>query len=76
MDHVRLAQGTVAEGDDFFVCTDAMAAWFLARSEDGGRPWEALRDFTEIRFTEWVSEARRTGGLHNDDVTLVHVDIW
>ncbi|MGA2830079.1 MAG: hypothetical protein ABSF03_28675 [Streptosporangiaceae bacterium] len=76
MDHVRLAGGTVAEGDDFFVCTDAMAAWFLARSEEGGKPWETLRDLNEIRFAEWVDEARRTGGLHNDDVTLVHIDIW
>lgn len=75
-DHVRFAEGTVAEGDDFFVCTDAMAAWFIACVEDGGRPWDTLRDLTEIGFAEWVSEARWTGGLHNDDVTLVHMDIW
>jgi len=75
-DHVRFAEGTVAEGDDFFVCTDALAAWFLARSEEGARPWETLRDLTEIGFAEWVSEARRTNGLRNDDVTLVHVDVW
>src|SRR5271166_1970692 len=70
VDHVRLAGGTVAEGDDFFVCTDAMAAWFLSRSEEGGKPWETLRDLSEIGFAEWVYEARRTSGLHNDDVTL------
>jgi len=75
-DHVRFAEGTVAEGDDFFVCTDALAAWFLARAEEGGRPWETLRDLTEIGFAEWVSEARRANGLRNDDVTLVHVDVW
>jgi hypothetical protein len=74
--HVRFAEGTVAEGDDFFVCTDAMAAWFIACVEEGGRPWETLRDLTEIGFAEWVSEARWAGGLHNDDVTLVHMDIW
>jgi hypothetical protein len=76
VNHVRFAEGTVAEGDDFFVCTDALAAWFLARAEEGDRPWETLRDLTEIGFTDWVSEARRTGGLRNDDVTLVHMDIW
>ena len=76
VDHVRFAEGTVAEGDDFFVCTDALAAWFLARAEEGDRPWETLRDLTEIEFAEWVSEARRTSGLRNDDVTLVHVDVW
>jgi hypothetical protein len=75
-DHVRLSGGTVAEGDDFFVCTDALAAWVLARTEEGGRPWETLRDLTEIGFAELVAKARRTGRLRNDDVTLVHVDIW
>jgi hypothetical protein len=75
-DHVRFAEGTVAEGDDFFVCTDALAAWFLAHAEQGGRPWETLRDLTEIGFAKWVAEARRTNGLRNDDVTLVHMDVW
>jgi hypothetical protein len=75
-DNVRFAEGAVAEGDDFFICTDAMAAWFIACVEDGGRPWETLRDLTETGFAEWVSEARRTDGLHNDDVTLVHMDVW
>jgi hypothetical protein len=74
--HVRFAEGSVAEGDDFFVCTDALAAWFLARAEEGGSPWETLRDLTAAGFPEWVSLARRTGELRNDDVTLVHVDIW
>jgi hypothetical protein len=75
-DHVRFAEGTVAEGDDFFVCTDALAAWFLTRAEQGGRPWETLRDLTENGFAEWVSQARQTNGLRNDDVTLVHMDVW
>jgi hypothetical protein len=73
---VRLAVGSVAEGDDFFVCTDALAAWFLSRAEEGGRPWETLRDLADIGFAQWASEARRTSGLRNDDVTLVHLDIW
>jgi hypothetical protein len=76
MDRVSFADGTVAEGDDFFICTDALAAWFLARTEKGDRPWQFLRDLTESRFAEWVSESRRTDGLHNDDVTLIHLDIW
>jgi hypothetical protein len=58
------------------VCTDALAAWFLARAEEGGSPWETLRDLTDAGFAEWVSLTRRTGELRNDDVTLVHVDIW
>jgi hypothetical protein len=75
-DHVQFAEGIVAEGDDFFVCTDALAAWFLARVEEGGRPWETLRDLSDTNFPEWITTARRTQGLRNDDVTLVHIDIW
>ena len=75
-DRVRFAAGTVAEGDDFFVCTDALAAWFLARTEEGGQPWETLRDLSDIGFSDWVAQARISDGLRNDDVTLIHVDIW
>jgi hypothetical protein len=75
-DHVRLSGGVVGEGDDFFVCTDALAAWFLARAEEGGRPWDTLRDLTDAGFAELVYRARRTDSLRNDDITLVHVDIW
>jgi hypothetical protein len=76
VDHVRLALGPVAEGDDFFVCTDALAAWFLSRTEEGNRPWETLRDLADIDFAQWASEERHVSGLRNDDVTLVHIDIW
>ena len=68
--------GSASFAHGLTVCPDSIAAWFLARSEEGGTPWETLRDLSEIGFAEWVAEARRTSGLHNDDVTLVHVDIW
>jgi hypothetical protein len=73
---VQLNSGPVAEGDDFFLCTDALAAWFLAHVEKGDRPWEMLRDLTDLNFEDWVAEARHADGLRNDDVTIVHVDIW
>jgi hypothetical protein len=76
VDHVQLAEGTVAEGDHFFVCTDALACWFLGKTEKGSRPWETLRDLREDKFTDWVSEAREAREMRNDDVTLVHIDVW
>jgi hypothetical protein len=76
MEHVRLAEGEVAQGDDFFVCTDALACWFLGKAEEGGRPWETLRDLDDDKFTDWLSVARETHHMRNDDVTLVHVDVW
>jgi hypothetical protein len=76
VDHVQLAEGTVAQGDDFFVCTDALACWFLGKVEEGGRPWDTLRELDEDKFADWVSEARRAREMRNDDVTLVHIDVW
>jgi hypothetical protein len=76
MDHVRLAAGGVTQGDDFFVCTDALACWFLEKAEEGGRPWETLRDLDEGKFADWVNATRHAHEMRNDDVTLVHVDVW
>jgi hypothetical protein len=76
MDRLRLAEGLIVEGDDFYICTDALAAWFLASMERGSYPWETLRDLEEIDFIDWLSHRRRSGEIRNDDVTLIHIDIW
>jgi hypothetical protein len=76
MDRVRLAEGVIAEGDDFYICTDALAAWFLGRAERGERPWDILRDFGELDFRDWLCCVRRSGEIRNDDVTLIHIDVW
>ncbi|HEV7933170.1 MAG TPA: hypothetical protein VGP70_12800 [Actinomadura sp.] len=78
-ERVRFTSGTCEEGDSFFVCTDALAAWFLNRCEVGERPWIELTDLgsTEMpTFAEWVAAQRSAGLMRNDDVTLVRVDIW
>lgn len=75
-DRVRLARGIIAEGDDFYLCTDALAAWFLAGVERGDRPWEILRDLDEMTFPDWLCRARGSGEIRNDDVTLIHIDVW
>jgi hypothetical protein len=75
-DRVRLARGVIAEGDDFYICTDALAAWFLASVERGNRPWEILRDLEEMAFPDWLCRVRRSGEIRNDDVTLIHIDVW
>jgi hypothetical protein len=76
---VALAEGTCEQHDQFYFCTDALAAWFLSRGEAGERPWEALRDVgTDVipRFDIWVAEQRAHGLMRNDDVTLIRVDVW
>jgi hypothetical protein len=80
LDRIRRHRGDWKSGDSFYVATDALAAWFLHSLRLGERPWEVLRDLgTEAgppSFHDWVSELRSTGVMHNDDVTLVRVDIW
>jgi len=74
--HALTHSGPIVQGDDFFICTDALALWFTEQVERGYKPWLILRDLQAIGFSRWLDEARRTGGLRNDDVTLIHVDLW
>ncbi|WP_285499141.1 hypothetical protein [Actinokineospora sp. NBRC 105648] len=77
--HVQTASGTADQGDQFFLCTDALAAWFLAETERGGHPGETLCNFTRsgdlAGFETWLGDLRSAGAMGNDDVTVVHVDL-
>ncbi|WP_199438841.1 protein phosphatase 2C domain-containing protein [Umezawaea beigongshangensis] len=78
-ERVRLTQGSYREGDQFFLATDALAAWFLAEKERDGAPWDVLRELacsgTDEDFADWVTKQRGNGDMRNDDVALVHVDL-
>ena len=52
--YTLMHSGSVAQGDDFFVCTDALALWFTEQVERGCRPWTLLRDLQAIGFAEWL----------------------
>lgn len=68
-------------GDTFFLMTDALAEWFLQSVESGERPWLALEQLTsnggdsERCFRSWIDHQRETHVVHNDDVTLVIVEV-
>jgi hypothetical protein len=65
-----LAQhGSWQPGDVFLLASDALAAW-LMRTD----PVAALA-FTPLSFSAVVASARRQGGLRNDDVTLVRLEL-
>ncbi len=74
----RLAHGRWRAGDHFLLATDALAQWFLRRTEEGGRPWEEVEPLLadnapEGALASWAEERRAGGDLHNDDVTLLAV---
>jgi hypothetical protein len=83
--HVRLRSGDWQKGDVFYLATDALAAWFLGGSHGGGRPWEALDGTLDgadgtgggagIAFGRWVEELRDGRDLHDDDTTLVRIEV-
>jgi hypothetical protein len=77
--HVCLGTYDWEPEDRFYLATDALAAWFLRTWDAGGRPWEPLRDFyvdAGLDFAAWVDEQRDLGAMHNDDTTLVRIDMW
>ncbi len=75
----RQCGGSFLRGDRLFLMTDALAHWFLADWERGGRPWNALAPLLsaarpEDAFAAWVEESRSAGALRDDDVTLLSID--
>ncbi|MEJ2857908.1 MULTISPECIES: protein phosphatase 2C domain-containing protein [unclassified Saccharothrix] len=74
--HVRTASGRIEPGDEFFLCTDAIAEWFLREAGAGRRPWRVLRGFAADHdgFAAWLDAVREEGLMRNDDVTVVHLD--
>jgi hypothetical protein len=76
----RRGRGRWQTGDRFLLMTDALAQWFLRQATAERKPWEEvgrLRDegVGEARFRAWVEGLRDGGGLRNDDVTLLVIDL-
>jgi hypothetical protein len=70
---VRMASGSIRPGDQLFLCTDAVAQWFLEACAVRDRPWEKLCFLNEEVFPAWLAAERQADRLHNDDVTVVRV---
>jgi hypothetical protein len=77
--HIRTKVNDWERGDIFYLATDALAEWFLRTNESQGRPWGPLRDMdtndAELDFTGWVDQQRDLGQMHNDDTTLIRIDM-
>jgi hypothetical protein len=77
--HLSMTGSDWERGDSFYLATDALAAWFLSEVGRDNRPWETLRDLdtsdAPLDFPDWVDQLRDQGGLHNDDTTLIRIDL-
>ena len=72
---VSVSGGECAAGDLLILASDALACWFLAGSAAWEKPWEALAALDSSSWNAWIEEQRGAGLLHNDDTTLVMIEV-
>ena len=72
---VQRRSGECLAGDLFVLASDALACWFLARNDEGQKPWETLLALDSLEWAAWVEEQRSTGTMRNDDTTLVTISV-
>lgn len=72
-------EGRWRSDDRFYLMSDALSAWFLREFEARQTPWRRLgeigREPGAEDFRAWIDEQRHSGGLRNDDVTLVRLEV-
>ncbi len=69
------SRGKCVPGDLLILASDALACWFLARNDEGQRPWETLLALDSLGWEAWVEEQRSAGTMRNDDTTLVTISV-
>ncbi len=78
-ENVSLMNGDWEPGDTFYLATDAIAQWLLSELEAGRPPWASLRDLCAdddtTLYGRLIDELRSSQGLHNDDTTLLQVEV-
>jgi hypothetical protein len=69
---VTKTTGEWSKGDLFFWMTDAAACWFIHEARTGLRPWDIIASFPDcVAFDSWLTSARASGIMRNDDVTVL-----
>lgn len=76
---LRCESGPFLPGDDLYLMTDALACWFLARQEEGGKPWVTLGGAgglpVQEDFAACIADERVEHRLRNDDVTMLQLHL-
>ncbi|MFY1831916.1 protein phosphatase 2C domain-containing protein [Myxococcus fulvus] len=76
VEQARGVTGEVRAGDTLLLMTDALAHWFLAEHERGGRPWRALPgEGSRSSFESFVAGLRAARSIRNDDTTLMRLSV-
>ena len=73
---VKGIRGNYKPDDQFIMATDALAEWFLRTCEKGERPWSELDKIgTAEHFHEFIKSLRQAGGIKDDDVSIIRIDL-
>ena len=81
---LKTFSGDWMPSDVFYLLTDALAEWTLAEHEAGRPPWPLFRSLGkdgesasegQKSFKTLVAKLRENGGLHNDDTTLLRIEV-
>lgn len=75
---IRKEAGQWEVGDSFYLMSDALACWFLAKYESGFEPSHLLGHLITDRepsFEMWIDDLRERRELKNDDCTLLSVTL-
>ena len=78
--HFReLKKQKIIKGDYLFVMSDALACWFMNKTNENDKPWNILIGFAEDsshnKFEEWLQIKREEKEIKNDDTTLLTIEI-
>lgn len=76
-EHICCLQRDWQNGDHFYLMTDALAAWFLIKNEQGENPHRILQQWLsaiknqQTSFNQVIQYERANHILKNDDTTLI-----
>ncbi len=81
---IKDVSGEWLPSDVFYLQTDALAEWTLSEHEAGQPPWSLFRTLGQDgdsggvgqrSFETLVAILREHGGLHNDDTTMLRIEV-
>jgi hypothetical protein len=75
---IRSARGTLKQGDQIFLASDAFSAWIMKKSPADDQQKNLVQLFNRISdlksFSTWINSLRKTGEMKNDDTTLIIIE--
>ncbi len=78
MSSAVLREGIVETGDVFLLCSDAVAAWYLALSRENNNTVNVLQCLLELNrrdtLIQLFNDARLAQTIRNDDIAIVRIN--